>query len=62
MKLPPKKNIQLSLIRVKDDFHHLKSLNLCSIPESVGKSLLEQLAAVPGLGLMNTTVIFGWIS
>jgi hypothetical protein len=52
MKLPPKKNIQLFLIPVKDDFHHLKTLSTCSIPKSIGKGPLEQQVA-----LVRTRVI-----
>jgi hypothetical protein len=49
------------LIYIKNCFCHLKTLRFCSIRECVGKWPVQQLV-LSGPWLMNTTVIFSWIS
>ena len=57
----PSHRISTFLVSIKNYFHHLKTLRMCSVWVCVGKWPLEQLV-LSGPLLMNTTVIFSWIS
>ena len=53
--------ISTFLNSIKNYFHRLKTLRMC-VCVCVGKWPLEQLVVLSGPGLMDTTVIFSWIS